>query len=234
MSDTAAGPGGRRPLTSRDTSLARGVAAWLSRTGVTPNQISVASVVAATGSGLALAWSGRLALDATWARVGLLLLGAALIQGRLACNLFDGMVAVEGKKGTPSGGVYNELPDRLADAAILVGAGYGAAFAWSGSPTLGWVAACLAILTAYVRALGASLGVGQDFGGPMAKPQRMATLTGAALLSMTEPLWWSGWPGRRGIVLTAGLAVIAVGTAWTAAARSRRLVRRLESGGSTP
>jgi phosphatidylglycerophosphate synthase len=52
-----------------------------------------------------------------------LLLAAAAIQLRLLCNLLDGMLAVEGGLKTPLGELYNEIPDRLADVAILAGAG---------------------------------------------------------------------------------------------------------------
>ena len=78
-----------------------------------------------------------------------------LIQMRLLCNLFDGMVAVEGGHKTKSGEIYNELPERFADVFILVGAGN----AWmrvEWGPLLGWLCAVLALLTAYVRALGAA------------------------------------------------------------------------------
>ena len=57
----------------------------------------------------------------------MLLVGAAvLIQFRLLCNLFDGMVAVEGGLGTPSGILFNDFPDRIADPLILICAGYAA------------------------------------------------------------------------------------------------------------
>ena len=52
------------------------------------------------------------------------------IQLRLIANLLDGLVAVEGGKRTPTGELYNEAPDRIADTAVLVGAGY----AVGGSP----------------------------------------------------------------------------------------------------
>jgi hypothetical protein len=42
---------------------------------------------------------------------------------------------------------------------------------------LGWAAALVAVFVAYVRALGASVGAGQLFLGPMAKPHRMALMT---------------------------------------------------------
>lgn len=66
-------------------------------------------------------------------------------------------------------------------ALILVAAGYAAGIAW-----LGWLAALLAVTTAYVRLLGGSLAVPQDFGGVMAKQHRMAVLTGALVLQAVE------------------------------------------------
>ena len=44
-------------------------------------------------------------------------------------------------------------------------------------PWLGWAAALLAALTAYVRVFGGALGLTQDFSGIMAKQRRMAALT---------------------------------------------------------
>jgi phosphatidylglycerophosphate synthase len=76
--------------------------------------------------------------------------------------MFDGMVAVEGGFKTKSGEIYNELPDRFADVLILAGAGY----SLPSSPllqTLGWMAAALAVITAYVRAMGVAAGTAQYF-----------------------------------------------------------------------
>ncbi len=43
-------------------------------------------------------------------------LSAQLVVGvALLANLFDGMVAVEGGLGTPSGILFNDFPDRIAD-----------------------------------------------------------------------------------------------------------------------
>lgn len=41
----------------------------------------------------------------------LYILTAVLIQLRLLCNLFDGMVAIEGKRFTKSGELFNEVPE---------------------------------------------------------------------------------------------------------------------------
>ncbi len=70
------------------------------------------------------------------------------IQGRLLCNLFDGMVAFEGGRKTRSGEIFNELPDRIADSLIFVGAGFSSGLnGWL--PHLGWGAAVMALIVAY-------------------------------------------------------------------------------------
>ncbi|MFC5587142.1 CDP-alcohol phosphatidyltransferase family protein [Nitratireductor kimnyeongensis] len=204
----------RRPLASRDTGWAKAVARRLSHTSVTPNQISVASMVFAALAGLAFWQAGE--MDGP-TRLLLLVLSGLLVQCRLLCNLFDGMVAVEAGKGSPDGAFWNEFPDRVADIAILVGVGYGI-----GLPALGWAAGGFSVLTAYVRELGRACGQKADFSGPMAKPHRMAAITLAAALSLFEPLW-----NGRGEVLTVALWIVAIGAALTALRRSVRLVKGL-------
>jgi phosphatidylglycerophosphate synthase len=137
--------------------------------------------------------------------------------------MFDGMVAVEFGKATNSGAVFNELPDRFADALMLVGAGYAIPeMGWAA--TLGWAAALLAILTAYIRALGASLGAGHDFSGIMAKQQRFVVLTLALVASACERLW-----NGDGEVLIAGLSIIIAGCILTIIQRTLGLIRRLDA-----
>ena len=119
----------RRPLATRSAGWAKALARGLARTRVTPNAISMASVLFA-GLACVAFWASRGVAD------GWLVVAAAAIQLRLLCNLLDGMVAVEGGKASADGAFWNEFPDRVADILILVGAGLGAA-----EPTLGWAAA---------------------------------------------------------------------------------------------
>jgi len=211
----------RRPLRSRNRAWAIGAAAVLARNGVSPNAISLASILFAAVAALALA-AGRGAGDALHAV--LMLVAAAGIQLRLLCNLLDGLVAVEGGRGSKSGEVFNDAPDRAADAILFVAAGYALPWpAWGSA--LGWSAALLAVLTAYVRLLGGALGRPQDFAGPMAKQHRMAALTIACLAAIAEALLFDS----RGRVLAVGLAVIVLGSALTIARRLVRLVRALEA-----
>lgn len=207
----------RRPIGARNAGWAKRVAETLARTKVTPNQISIASMVFAALAGVCL-WQGGGA-DGT-ARTAWFLAGALLCQVRLLCNLFDGMVAIEGGKSTPDGPFWNEFPDRVADLFIFVGAGLG--FAAAGQ-ILGWAAAAFAIFTAYVRELGRAIGAGSDYAGPMAKQHRMATITLGALGAAFEGGW--GW---RGESMALALALIIAGSAITVARRAAGIVERLK------
>lgn len=205
----------RRPIRARSSAWAQACAAALARWGLTPNTISSLSVVAAVlgAACCVLARSSPLWLFGT----------AVAIQLRLLCNLFDGMVAVEGGQRSVVGELYNEIPDRIADSLFLVAAGYATPWPW-----LGWLGAVLAVATAYVRAFGAALGQGQDYAGPMAKQQRMAALTLACVLAPLEVgVLHSAW------CLPVALAVIAALTAYTCVRRTRRLAQRLRAGGAT-
>jgi len=210
----------RRPLKSRDTGWAKAISRLLLRWGVTPNAISIASVFFAAGGAVALYFSAQVSPGR---RALLLVVAAAGIQLRLLCNLFDGMVAVEGGLKTKSGDVYNDLPDRIADPLLLIAAGYAARpLPWA--VELGWGASLLAILTAYVRMLGGAAGLRQSFIGPMAKQQRMALLTIACLLSTIETRVLL--PGR---ILWITLLLVVIGCVVTLVRRTRRIVAELEA-----
>ncbi len=220
LESPVAGQVPRRPLKSRQARWAQLSAAFLIRLSIRPNHISIASVVFATFAAACL-------LVAPRARTPLLLAAAACIQLRLLCNLMDGMVAVEGGFRSPSGEIYNDLPDRISDVLILVAAGYSLAPSIPAGPALGVAAAFLAVLTAYVRVLGGAAGLPQDFSGPMAKPHRMAVLTAASLLSALKP-------SHAPYILAAALVIVALGSLATLIRRTARIVSRLEKAGLEP
>jgi phosphatidylglycerophosphate synthase len=166
----------RRPLKSRGSGWASAITRLLLRTPLTANQVSVIGVLVS----LLGAWAFVAAPGNPW----LYLAGALAIQLRLLCNLFDGLIAVEGGRKSAYGPLYNEVPDRIEDSVFLIGFGFAAGLLW-----LGLTCALLAAITAYVRALGGTLGFAQDFRGPMAKQQRMAALTLGAVAGCAEALW---------------------------------------------
>lgn len=214
----------RRPLKSRGTGWARAAAAGLARMGATPDVISASSLLFAA-IGFAAFWISADA-DGT-ARAGWLLLAGLSIQLRLLANLLDGMVAVEHGKGGALGPIWNELPDRIADALFLIGAGYALRhYDPAFGAVLGWSAAVLAVLTAYVRELGHALTGAVDFVGPGAKPHRMAALTAGCVLSAVAAVALPDWDRA---LLWLAVAVVVALTAITVGRRTARLATRLKA-----
>jgi phosphatidylglycerophosphate synthase len=205
----------RRMLATRNARWARTLAERLAVAGVRPNAVSIAGVAFACASATAFYASAESSREM---RAALLLAAAACIQLRLLCNLLDGMLAVECGLQTPAGEIFNDLPDRIADVMILAGAGY-AAREMPAAPVLGWAAAVAALFTAYVRVLGGSLGLRQQFLGPMAKQHRMFALTVVTILAALEVLTTG-----RARAISAGLAVILAGSVLTAVRRTRRIL----------
>lgn len=169
----------RRPIATRDTGWAKRTAAFLAKQGVSPNTISVFSIV--------FSFLGLLSfyadLHSSSLHILWMILAIAFIQLRLIMNLFDGMVAVEHHQKSVIGGLFNEVPDRISDTFTLFGVGllvrdmpYGM--------DLAYLSILLAVTTAYIRCLGASLGCPHYFIGPMAKQHRMAFVCGACVVAV--------------------------------------------------
>lgn len=200
----------RRPIAARSSGFAQKLTQALLKTSVTPNQISVASIAFAAIGAAALVYAPAHPLLYVVAILG--------IQLRLLCNLLDGMVAVEGGRGSPVGALYNEVPDRIADTMLIVALGYAAGSSW-----LGWAGALAAALTAYIRVFGGALGQAQDFRGPMAKQHRMALLTGACTLALVEAFIWH----ERYVLLIASW-IILLGSLVTCGTRLKAIAGRIE------
>ena len=87
------GTGSRRELKTRNAKWAQALAIKVDAMGITPNAVSVVSVVFAI-AGAALMMTVSYAC-CKWAATLMWLGAAACIQLRLVCNLIDGMVAIE-------------------------------------------------------------------------------------------------------------------------------------------
>jgi phosphatidylglycerophosphate synthase len=219
-------PTDRRPIASRERKVWQNLAAFLAARQVSPNSISMAGMAAGIVAGLLFA-ATRFAENG-WAQRAFWFAAAAGIQVRLLANMLDGMVAMASQRASRLGELYNEFPDRVSDAAIIVGAGY----AVGGLPTLGYIAACIAILTAYVRAVGKAAGASNLFVGPMAKQHRMFVLSLVALLMALLPPGWqpSRGEGHAGLG-SAGLGLIIVGGLMTVVRRLALIVGHLKMPG---
>lgn len=199
----------RRPLKTRQKGWAIKLAAFLTRYGFSPDHISILGIV------FAVAACGSFFAAALTAYKFFYFLAAVCIQLRLLCNMLDGMVAQQSKHKSVFGDLYNEIPDRFEDVIILVSAGYAGM-----SPFWGWLGAVMALCIVYIRAFGASLTGEQYFIGPMAKPQRMATLTIACIVA----LFMRNPPQ----IITFSLIVIVLGGGITCVRRVGRIVNALK------
>src|SRR5213082_181848 len=170
----------RRPIATRNRKWAQAATIWLASRNVSPNAISIAGMCACIVAGIALGATSITDYRILW------LIAALGAQLRLTANMLDGMVAIASSRTSKTGELYNEVPDRISDAAVLIGAG----FAWGGNVTLGYIATILAIFTAYVRAAGKIAGSPNEFCGPMAKQHRMLVITVICLYAAVVPRSW--------------------------------------------
>jgi len=210
----------RRPIATRDRKWAQDTTAWLASRNISPDAISIAGMCACIIGGVAVGLTSIGDYRILW------LIGALGAQLRLTANMLDGMVAIASSRTSKAGELYNEVPDRISDAAVFIGAG----FAWGGNLTLGYVATILAIFTAYVRAAGKIAGAPNEFCGPMAKQHRMLVITLICVYAAITPRSWQMITFNNSQIglMTLGLVVIVTGCVITVIRRVGRIADALK------
>jgi phosphatidylglycerophosphate synthase len=209
----------RRPLKVRGARWSKAIASYLSKKDITPNQISIVSIFFAICSALFILLIPFAESYQIWLFP---ILSAFFIQMRLLSNLFDGMVALEGGKSTKSGELYNDIPDRVSDSMLFIALGYSMSLT-SWDIEIGYLAALFAMMTAYVRVLGSSMGADSCFKGPMAKQHRMAVLTISLVLSPFEIILFN-----QSYILFIALVVIVLGSFVTVLNRIYTIYKNIE------
>lgn len=186
----------------------RGVEGWLVRRRVHPDRLTFAALGLSVAGGAAL-WGSRWA---PW----LLLAVPVIAIGRTALNALDGLVARRLGLARPWGEVLNELADRAADGALFTGV----ALAPGSDARLGAVALVAMLLGSHLGNAAKAAGGRRQYGGVMAKADRMVLLAVAAPVAYVAP----GLP-----ILTWFLALVLVGLVITFLQRLRATYRDLES-----
>jgi phosphatidylglycerophosphate synthase len=210
----------RRPIATRNRKWAQAATAWLATRNVSPNAISIAGMCACIVAGVALGVTSIADYRILW------LIGALGAQLRLTANMLDGMVALASGRTSKIGELYNEVPDRISDAAVFIGAG----FAWGGNVMLGYITTILAIFTAYVRAAGKIAGAPNEFCGPMAKQHRMLVITLICVYAAIAPRSWQVITVNDSQIglMTLGLVIIIAGCVITVIRRVGRIAHALK------
>jgi len=205
-------PISRRPIAAIFRRTTDAATRFCIRNGIHPDAISYLSIVAALVAALCFWKSGQL----RW----LLLVAPLFCYLRLWFNMLDGMVAVVAGKASRRGEILNDLPDRVSDIVIFVGVAHSGLM----NPLIGYWAAILAVLTAYVGLFGQALGGQREFGGMMSKPWRMVALSVGA--------WAAFFIGRRSTgrftILDWACLVVIVGCIETIVVRLKRITAALQ------
>jgi len=141
-----------------------GIEATLLRRRVHPDQITLFGVGCAGLLGLSLAATAY----SPWFALAV----APLAIGRLAANALDGLVARKSGLARPWGEVFNEFSDRLADAAVLMGLVLNSQV----FGPLAWMVLLLTLLNSYLGTAAKAAGGKRQFGGLLAKADRMIYL----------------------------------------------------------
>lgn len=147
----------------------------LAKTGITPNQITIAALLLSIGMGLALA----ITQGAQW----LLILLPLVLLIRMALNALDGMLAKTHNMQTRLGAMLNELGDVISDAALYL------PFAFI--PHTSALLVVLFVISAILTEMAGLLGVTRRYEGPMGKSDRaflmgtLGLLLGLAILPYT-------------------------------------------------
>jgi len=216
-------PASRRPIANAFRLTARGATNFCLRAGIHPDTISYLSIVAAAAAASCFWQSAHHPL--------LLIIAPLLCYLRLWCNMLDGMVAIAAHQASWRGEVLNDLPDRISDVLIFVGAAHSG---WM-NPLLGYWVAILSLGTAYVGMFGQAVGVQREFSGLMSKPRRMVVLHLGAWLTYALFQWNNGDPYIAMLhALDWACLIVIVGCIQTCVQRLARMLRalRIKSGGA--
>jgi len=191
---------------------AQGVAAWLGRLPITPNQVTVAGMLVSF-------------LAAGLVATGNLLAAGVVLAFGGTFDILDGALARATKRSYPFGAFLDSTTDRYSEAAIYLGIVI--FFVGRPNPRPAVVGAILAIfgslLVSYVRARAQSLGFKCE-SGLFARPERVVA-TVAGLVFGAGILYWVVWVLA---VLTNFTAVQRVFEVW-GQAREQRQVREKAS-----
>jgi CDP-diacylglycerol--glycerol-3-phosphate 3-phosphatidyltransferase len=161
--------------------LLRPIVRALVRAGMTPNHITLAALAGSLAVGVVL-WQGT-------DRPLVLLLLPPWLFARMALNAMDGMAAREHGMTTRLGGALNEVGDVASDLALYLPLSQ-----WRAE--LLWPAVAFglgAAFTEFCGVLGATLGGGRRYEGPMGKSDRALWIGLLALVTAFAPAALAGW-----------------------------------------
>ena len=183
----------------------------LIRLGVSPNMLTLSSLLLSAGAAVALGL-GRFGLG------GWLFLFTGIF------DIFDGRVARATERVTKGGAFYDSIVDRWAEALIFCGLGWYYRDSWV--LMLVMLALVASFMVSYARARGEGLGAATADVGAMQRPERILYLgTGVAMSPMVAAL--DGGPHPLHLLAVLALGLVAASSLATAVKRSLVIFRQL-------
>jgi phosphatidylglycerophosphate synthase len=192
----------------------------LIRLGVSPNLLTLSSLLMSAAAGVTLAL-GRFGL------------GGWLYLFTGICDIFDGRVARATQRVTKAGAFYDSVVDRWAEALIFCGLAYYYRMSW----VLGVVLLALvsSFMVSYARARGESLGADTADVGAMQRPERILYLGVGVAMSPMVALFESGAdPHPLHLLAVIALGLVAATSLGTAVKRSLVIFRQLSARSAPP
>ena len=190
------------------------VVSLLAALKLTPNQVTLASLVLAIASAFALG-------------SGLMMTGLFLLVAAATCDTMDGVLARRLGIISEQGAFFDSFIDRVSEAVIFAGLAYsgqGGIVTWLSVGALG-----ASLCVSYARARGQSLGVDISV-GVMSRPARLVSVIFAIFFSglgnvLGQP--WSIGAGRMALLVLLGL--VGVMSTLTAGRRAWAIMQALEA-----
>ena len=209
-------PTSRRPIAQTFRRTAETATRLSVKWGIHPDAISYLSILAASVAAICFWKSGEIP--------SLLIVAPLFCYLRLWFNMLDGMVAVAAGKASARGEILNDLPDRISDVIIFVGAAHSGLM----NPIVGYWAAIFALLTAYVGLFGQAVGGRREFAGTMSKPWRMVALSLGAWATFAGQSYGISFNLGRLTILDWACLVVIAGCLQTIIVRLKRIMAALE------
>ncbi|MFO1325210.1 MAG: CDP-alcohol phosphatidyltransferase family protein [Burkholderiales bacterium] len=177
--------------------LLRPLASALARSGITANQVTLATAGVSVALGAFVAWR----VPERWP----FLLVPVWMFVRMAFNAIDGMLAREFGQKSRLGAYLNELADVVSDSALYLPFALVAPFSplWTGAVIV------LAVISEFAGVLGPAVGVTRRYDGPMGKSDR-AFVFGALGLWVGVTAALPGWAAYAMPVLALALVATIV------------------------
>lgn len=192
--------------------LLRPIAFFLIKRGVTPNQVTVFTVLLSVLYSISFVWLHFVGFDVRT----FLYTVPFLFFVRMALNAIDGLMAVHGDMKTPLGVFLNEIGDVISDSVLYLAFGV---FSFVHQPLL--VAfVFLAILSELAGLVSVSIGAGRRYDGPMGKSDR------AVLMGIGAVMIASGVESEAMYVWLLTTGVLAL--IWTVVNRVRRALKEAQ------